>query len=135
MTRRVKWKRTRRIAAHRRIVEGIEAEIVIETGITISHWGKHSFQKVCTVIFIYFSCLIFFYIETKGVDRGIDTEIATDRVGREDPLQDRQVKIRWRITEKICLKLRSNEKTRRNRKMPYPWCQLKLNRKQHKSHI
>lgn len=62
--------------------------------------------------------LALFYIEAKEVDRGIDTEIVIDRVGREDPFRDRRVKIP-RITGKICPRLRSNEKIRRNRKTLY----------------
>lgn len=75
------------------------------------------------------------YVEAEEVDRGIDIEIAIDRVAKENPFQDRQVRIRWKTTEKICRKLKSNEKTHRNRKTLYLWCQLKPSRKQYKSHI
>lgn len=68
---------------------------------------------ICHIIY-----LELFYIETKEVDRGIDTEIVIAQVAREDPFRDHRVKIR-RITGKICPRLRSNEKIRRNRKMLY----------------
>lgn len=68
---------------------------------------------ICHIIY-----LELFYIETKEVDREIDTEIVIDRVAREDPFRDHQLKIR-KITGKICPRLRLNEKIRRNRKMLY----------------
>lgn len=33
-------------------------------------------------------------VEAKGADRGIDTEIVTDRVVREGPFRDHRVRIR-----------------------------------------
>lgn len=66
----------------------------------------------------YYLSLLFFFIEVKGADHVIDIGIVIDRVVREDPFQDHRIKIR-RITGKICLTLRSNEKIRRNQKMLY----------------
>lgn len=45
----------------------------------------------CIILYILY--IFIYFIGAKGADRGIDTEIVIDRVVREDPFQDRQVKI------------------------------------------
>lgn len=63
---------------------------MIEKGIVITTIYK--LFPVSMIIFKFSSYIL--YIEVKGVDRGIGTEIATDQVAREDLFLDRQVKIR-----------------------------------------
>lgn len=127
MRTRVKWKKTTKIAGHRRIVEGIVVEIVTETGIVIKNLSL--FNKVFTIYSLYNlnSCIIL-YIGITGADHAIDVEIAIDQVEREDLLRDHQVKVRRKTMGKIQPKPKSTEKIHHNQKMLYHWCQLKLNR-------
>lgn len=81
--------------ARRRSVEGIEVEIVIETGNIIKRnkiLKNHGLRYLNLMVMIF--KFVLFCVEAKGADHEIDTGIVIDQVVKEGLFRDHRAKIR-----------------------------------------